>query len=96
MDWELMAPGSLLIAGGVVGIWISYANIAETFLQGLHAISAYCLLIGVILFPGGLLKDGLPSPKGAAAAGVALVITMMLAFTIAFFLRFFVITPPVP
>jgi len=96
MDWELMTPGSLLIAGGVVGIWISYANIAETFLQGLQAISAYALMIGVILFPGGLLKDGLPSPKGAAAASAALVITMILAFTLAFFLRFFVLTPPAP
>jgi len=31
--------------------------------------------VGVIFFPGGLLKDGLPSPKGVAAAIAALVLT---------------------
>ena len=82
-----MVPGSLFIAAGVVGIWIAFANIAETFLQGLHAIAAYCLMIGLILFPGGLLKDGLPSPKGAAAAGAALVITLIIAFVLAFVFR---------
>lgn len=87
MDWELVVPGSLLIAAGLVGIWIAYANFAETFLQGLHAISAYGLLIGLILFPAGLLKDGLPSPKGAAAAGAALVITLIIAFALAFVFR---------
>lgn len=96
MDWELMLPGSLLIAGGVVGIWISYAGIAHTFLDGMHAISAYCLLIGLLLFPGGLLKDGLPSPKGAAAAGAALVITLIITFALAFFFRLYFLATPAP
>ena len=87
MDWELLLPGSLLIAAGVTAIWIAYAGIAETFLQGLHAVGAYSMLFGLVLFPGGLLKDGLPSPKGAAAAGAALVITIVIALALAFAFR---------
>ena len=75
MDWEILLPSSLFIAAGLAGIWISFAGIAETFVDGLHAVSLYTLLVGAIFFPGGLLKDGLPSPKGVATAIAALVLT---------------------
>ena len=88
MDWDLLLPGSLFIATGLAGVWLSFAGIADTFLQGLQMISAYIFVLGLILFPGGLLKDGLPSPRGIAAAVAGLIITV--AFTL--FLMYVIIT----
>ncbi len=89
MDWEILLPSSLFIAAGLAGIWISFAGIAETFIDGLHAISLYTLLLGGIFFPGGLLKDGLPSPKGLAAAVGALVIVTAITLFIMYLIFVF-------
>ena len=54
--------------------------------QEMQNISGYAMIIGLILLPAGLFKDGLPSPgKGAKIlVGVVLVLTIAVAFTGAF------------
>lgn len=82
MDWEVLLPAIMFIIAGAVGLVISFAGIAETFLQGLQMISLYILFVGIILLPGGLLKGGLPTLKGPGGAFAALGIVMLISIGI--------------
>jgi uncharacterized cupredoxin-like copper-binding protein len=60
MDEELLLPSLLFIALGIVGIWIAlFSGIAETF-EGLESVSAFIVVIGLILLPASLLRRGPP------------------------------------
>ena len=89
MDWEVLLPAIMFIVAGAVGLVITFAGIAETFLQGLQMISLYILLVGLIFLPGGLLKGGSPTLKGPggafAALGIVTVISIGIAMAIVFF-----------
>ena len=37
-NWDLMMPGMGLTAIGLAGLVLSYAEIAETFIDGMHAL----------------------------------------------------------
>ncbi|MGH9878781.1 MAG: copper-binding protein, partial [Nitrososphaerales archaeon] len=78
-DWELMVPGLGLTILGVAGVGLSLAGIARTFIEGMHAISALMMFIGLIIFATGLLKDGLPSSNTAKAA-VVIIIGFLVSF----------------
>ena len=38
-NWDLMMPGMGLTAIGLAGVTISYAGVAHTFIDGMHALT---------------------------------------------------------
>ncbi len=78
-DWELLVPGIGLTLIGMAGVGLSLAGIARTFLEGMHAISALVMFIGMIFLAAGLLKGGIPTTSSAKASA-AIIIGLMLAF----------------
>jgi len=78
-DWELLVPGIGLTVIGMAGVGLSLAGIARTFLEGMHAISALVMFIGMIFLAAGLLKGGIPTTSSAKAAA-AIILGLMLAF----------------
>ncbi|MEM2966871.1 MAG: hypothetical protein QXQ75_00860 [Candidatus Nitrosocaldaceae archaeon] len=78
-DWELLIPGIGLTVIGMAGVGLSLAGIAKTFLEGMHAISALVMFIGMIFIAAGLLKGGLPTTPSSKAAS-AIILGLMLAF----------------
>jgi plastocyanin len=74
-----MVPGLGLTILGVAGVGLSLAGIARTFVEGMHAISALMMFIGLIIFAAGLLKDGLPS-SNTAKATVVIIIGFLVSF----------------
>lgn len=73
VDWELMVPGMGLTVLGLAGVALSLAGIAKTFVEGMHAISALMMFIGMIILATGILKDGLPRSAQAKAAAVVII-----------------------
>lgn len=71
-DWELLVPGIGLTVLGMAGVSISLAGVAKTFMEGMHAMSALMMFVGLIILAAGILKDGLP--RGSQAKAAALVI----------------------
>jgi plastocyanin len=67
-DWDLLTPGIGLTSIGIVGVGISLAGIAKTFVEGMHAVSLLTMFIGMIFLAAGLFKDGFPSTGGAKSA----------------------------
>lgn len=67
-DWDLLTPGIGLTSIGIVGVGISLAGIAKTFIDGMHAVSLLTMLIGMIFLASGLFKDGFPSTGKAKSA----------------------------
>jgi plastocyanin len=57
----------------MAGVGISLAGIAKTFLEGMHAVSALMMFIGMIILATGILKDGLPKSNQAKAAALIIV-----------------------
>lgn len=79
VDWELLVPGMGLTILGLAGVGLSLAGIARTFVEGMHAISALMMFIGMIIFAAGVLKDGLPSSNQAKAT-VLIIVGFLVAF----------------
>jgi plastocyanin len=72
-DWDLLTPGIGLTSIGIVGVGISLAGIAETFIDGMHAVSLLTLFIGLIFLSAGIFKDGFPrSPRAKSATFITL------------------------
>src|ERR671930_1317516 len=67
-DWDLLTPGIGLTSIGIVGVGISLAGIAKTFIEGMHAVSLLTMFIGMIFLAAGLFKDGFPSTGRAKSA----------------------------
>jgi plastocyanin len=67
-DWDLLTPGIGLTSIGIVGVGISLAGIAKTFIDGMHAVSLLTMFIGMIFLASGLFKDGFPSSGRAKSA----------------------------
>lgn len=67
-DWDLLTPGIGLTSLGIVGVGISLAGIAKTFIDGMHAVSLLTMFIGMIFLASGLFKDGFPSTGKAKSA----------------------------
>ena len=72
-DWDLLTPGIGLTSIGIVGVGISLAGIAKTFIDGMHAVSLLTLFIGLIFLSAGIFKDGFPrSPRSKSATFITL------------------------
>ena len=78
-NWELVMPGGGLTAIGLVGIVLSYAEIAHTFIDGMHALSGLLFFIGLIFLAAGILDGGV-STSNRSKATVLVTISIILTF----------------
>src|ERR687894_293380 len=67
-DWDLLTPGIGLSSLGIVTVGISLSGIANTFIEGMHAVGLLTLFIGLIFLASGLFKDGFPTSARAKSA----------------------------
>jgi plastocyanin len=66
-NWDLMMPGMGLTAIGLAGVTISYAGIAHTFIDGMHALTGLTMFIGLIFLATGILDGGVSTSNRAKA-----------------------------
>lgn len=66
-NWDLMMPGMGLTAIGVAGVTVSYAGIAHTFIDGMHALTGLTMFIGLIFLAAGILEGGVSTSNRAKA-----------------------------
>lgn len=87
MDKDLFYISLFLIFIGVAGqlSWFFFGVVPHTqaSFQEMQNVSGYAMIIGLILLPAGLFKDGLPAPGYAAKVfiGLILVISIGVVFT---------------
>jgi len=72
-------PGMGLTAIGLAGVVISYAGIAHTFIDGMHALSGLTMFIGLIFLAVGILDGGI-STSNKAKATTLVVLGISLSF----------------
>ena len=80
-DWDLLTPGIGLTSIGIVGVGISLAGIAKTFLEGMHAVSLLTMFLGMILLVSGLFKD--PPSTGRAKSATFITLGFLVTFGVA-------------
>lgn len=78
-NWDLMMPGMGLTAIGLAGVTISYAGIAHTFVDGMHALTGLTMMFGLIFLSAGILDGGV-STSNRAKATTLVIISISLAF----------------
>lgn len=66
-NWDLMMPGMGLTAIGLAGVTISYAGIAHTFVDGMHALTGLTMFVGLIFLSAGILEGGVSTSNRAKA-----------------------------
>src|ERR1043165_6750559 len=81
-DWDLLTPGIGLTSIGIVGVGISLAGIAKTFIDGMHAVTLLTMFIGMIFLASGLFKDGFPS-TGRAKSATFITLGFLVTFGVA-------------
>ena len=84
-NWELVMPGGGLTAIGLVGIVLSYAEIAHTFIDGMHALSGLLFFFGLIFLGAGILDGGV-STSNRTKATVLVIMSIILGFGAAAFI----------
>ena len=84
-NWELVMPGGGLTAIGLAGLVTSYAGIAHTFVDGLHALTGLLFFFGLIFMGAGILDGGV-STSNRTKATVLVVIAIILGFGAAGFI----------
>jgi len=84
-NWELVMPGGGLTAIGLAGIVLSYAGIAHTFIDGMHALTGLLFFFGLIFLGAGILDGGV-STSNRTKATVLVVISIVLGFGAAAFI----------
>ena len=72
-------PGGGLTAIGMAGLVTSYAGIAHTFIDGMHALTGLLFFIGLIFLGAGILDGGV-STSNRSKATVLVTISIILAF----------------
>ena len=78
-------PGGGLTAIGLAGIVLSYAGIAHTFVDGLHALTGLLFFFGLIFMGAGILDGGV-STSNRTKATVLVIISIILGFGAAAFI----------
>ena len=78
-NWDLMMPGMGLTAIGLGGLVLSYADIAHTFIDGMHALSGLTMFIGLIFLAAGILDGGV-STSNKAKATTLVILSISLGF----------------
>lgn len=72
-------PGMGLTAIGLAGVVLSYSDISETFIDGLHALTGLTMFIGLIFLSAGILDGGV-STSNRAKATVLVIASISLGF----------------
>lgn len=78
-NWDLMMPGMGLTSIGLAGVVISYAGLAHTFIDGMHALTGLTMIIGLIFLATGILDGGV-STSNRAKATTLVILSIVLAF----------------
>ena len=78
-NWDLMMPGMGLTAIGLAGVVISYAGIAHTFIDGMHALTGLTMFLGLIILAVGILDGGI-STSNKAKATTLVILSISLGF----------------
>jgi len=84
-NWELVMPGGGLTAIGLAGLVTSYAGLAHTFIDGMHALTGLLFFFGLIFLSCGILDGGV-STSNRTKATVLVVISIILGFGAAAFI----------
>ena len=72
-------PGMGLTAIGLAGLILSYAGIAHTFIDGMHALTGLTMFVGLIFSAGGILDGGV-STSNRAKATTLVILSIALGF----------------
>lgn len=72
-------PGMGLTAIGLAGVTLSYAGIAHTFIDGMHALTGLTMFVGLIFLAAGILDGGI-STSNRAKATTLVVLSIALGF----------------
>lgn len=72
-------PGMGLTAIGLAGVFISYAEIAHTFIDGMHALTGLTMFFGLIFLAAGILEGGV-STSNKAKATTLVILGISLSF----------------
>lgn len=72
-------PGMGLTAIGLAGLTISYAEIAHTFIDGMHALTGLTMFVGLIFLATGILDGGV-STSNKAKATTLVILSIALGF----------------
>ncbi len=78
-NWDLMMPGMGLTSIGLAGLVISYAEIAHTFIDGMHALTGLTMFMGLIFLATGILDGGI-STSNRAKATALVILSISLGF----------------
>lgn len=78
-NWDLMMPGMGLTSIGLAGLVLSYAEIAHTFIDGMHALTGLTMFVGLIFLAAGILDGGV-STSNRAKATVLVILSISLGF----------------
>ena len=78
-NWDLMMPGMGLTAIGLAGLTLSYAGIAHTFIDGMHALTGLTMFVGLIFLATGILDGGI-STSNKAKATTLVILSIALGF----------------
>ena len=72
-------PGMGLTAIGLAGVVISYAGLAHTFIDGMHALTGLTMFMGLIFLSVGILDGGI-STSNRAKATTLVIVSIILGF----------------
>ncbi len=72
-------PGMGLTAIGLAGLTLSYAGIAHTFIDGMHALTGLTMFVGLIFLAAGILDGGV-STSNRAKATALVILSISLGF----------------
>ena len=72
-------PGMGLTAIGLAGLTLSYAGIAHTFIDGMHALTGLTMFVGLIFLAAGILDGGI-STSNRAKATTLVILSISLGF----------------
>jgi len=78
-NWDLMMPGMGLTSIGLAGLVLSYAGIAHTFIDGMHALTGLTMFVGLIFLAAGILDGGI-STSNRAKATTLVILSISLGF----------------
>ena len=78
-NWDLMMPGMGLTSIGLAGLTLSYAGLAHTFIDGMHALTGLTMFVGLIFLSAGILDGGI-STSNRAKATTLVILSIALGF----------------
>ena len=72
-NWDLLMPGMGLTGVGLAGLILSYAGIAHTFIDGMHALTGLTMFVGLIFTAAGILDGGISTSNRAKITTLVIV-----------------------